>query len=102
MEKAREKSPSPINQALENPDEIIETGLLADCRQLINEAKQADAVAVNIHLTQMYWRIGERIPLVPKLQLGSSMSEAPASQHGKPELPALHSQAGAWERTTGV
>ena len=92
------KSPSPINQALENPAETLETGLLADCRQLINQAKQAAAIAVNIHLTQMYWQI----PLVPKLQLGNSMGEAPASQHGKPELPALRSQAGAWKRATGV
>lgn len=55
------KSRLPINQARENLPETLETGLLADCRQLINEAKQAAAVAVNIHLTQMYWQIGERI-----------------------------------------
>jgi predicted nuclease of restriction endonuclease-like (RecB) superfamily len=55
------KSPPPIKQAIENPAETIETGLLADCRQLINEAKQAAAVAVNIHLSQMYWKMGKRI-----------------------------------------
>jgi len=55
------KSRLPIKHAIENPAETLETGLLADCRQLINEAKQAAAVAVNIHLTQMYWQIGERI-----------------------------------------
>ena len=55
------KIKSPINLSIENPVETLEIGLLVDCRRLINEAKQAAAVAVNIHLTQMYWRIGERI-----------------------------------------
>jgi len=35
--------------------------------------------------------------LVPKLQLGNPDGEAPASRDGKLELPALNSQAGAWE-----
>jgi hypothetical protein len=56
------KSPSPINQSFEKPAETLETGLLADCRQLINEAKQTAAVAVNIHLTQMYWQIPRWFP----------------------------------------
>jgi len=34
---------------------------------------------------------------VPKLQLGNPDDEAPASRDGKLELPALNSQAGAWE-----
>jgi len=34
---------------------------------------------------------------VPKLQLGNPEGEAPASRDGKLELPALNSQAGAWE-----
>ncbi|MGZ8916205.1 MAG: hypothetical protein ACXW1Z_24250 [Methylobacter sp.] len=35
--------------------------------------------------------------LVPKLQLGNPVDEAPASRDGKLELPILNSQAGAWE-----
>lgn len=35
--------------------------LLADLRQLIEQARQAAAVAVNAGLTLMYWRIGQRI-----------------------------------------
>jgi len=35
--------------------------------------------------------------LVPKLLLGNPDGEAPASRDGKLELPALNSQAGAWE-----
>jgi len=35
--------------------------------------------------------------LVPKLQLGNPDREAPASRDRKLELPALNSQAGAWE-----
>ncbi|MEI6334191.1 MAG: hypothetical protein WCS87_06490 [Methylococcaceae bacterium] len=37
------------------------------------------------------------ITLVPKLRLGNPEGEAPASQDRKLELPALNSQAGAWE-----
>ena len=36
-------------------------GLLADLRQLIEQARQAAAVAVNASLTLVYWRIGQRI-----------------------------------------
>jgi predicted nuclease of restriction endonuclease-like (RecB) superfamily len=35
--------------------------LLADVRRLIEEARQQTAVAVNIGLTFLYWRIGERV-----------------------------------------
>ncbi len=35
--------------------------LLAELRQLITEARQSAAVAVNAGLTLMYWRIGQRI-----------------------------------------
>jgi len=35
--------------------------------------------------------------LVPKLQLGNPVDEAPASRDGKLELPSPNSQAGAWE-----
>lgn len=37
------------------------TPLLADLRQLIEEARRSAAVAVNASLTLMYWRIGRRI-----------------------------------------
>ncbi|MEY3759620.1 MAG: hypothetical protein RIR39_1111 [Pseudomonadota bacterium] len=37
------------------------------------------------------------ITLVPKLQLANPADEAPASRDGKLELPALNSQARAWE-----
>ncbi len=36
-------------------------GLLADLRQLIEQARQAAAVAVNAGLSLMYWHIGQRI-----------------------------------------
>lgn len=36
-------------------------GLLADLRQVIEQARQAAAVAVNASLSLMYWRIGQRI-----------------------------------------
>jgi hypothetical protein len=46
-------------------------------------------------------RVGTRrsalVARVPKLRLGNPDSEAPASRNGKLELPALNSQAGAWE-----
>ena len=45
-------------------------------------------------------KIAREIPLVPKLQLGNKVGEAPASRDGKLELPVPHSQAGAWERAT--
>jgi predicted nuclease of restriction endonuclease-like (RecB) superfamily len=35
--------------------------LLADVRQLIHEAQRAAAVAVNVSLTMLYWRVGKRI-----------------------------------------
>jgi multidrug efflux system outer membrane protein len=39
----------------------------------------------------------QRNTLVPKLQLGNPVDEAPASRDGNLELPTLNSQAGAWE-----
>ncbi len=39
----------------------LPTGLLADIRALIEQARQQTAVAVNAGLTLMYWRIGQRI-----------------------------------------
>ena len=35
--------------------------LLDDLRRLIAEAKRAAAVAVNVSLTMLYWRVGHRI-----------------------------------------
>ena len=40
---------------------VPSTGLMADLRQLIDEAKRAAAVAVNAGLTMMYWHIGRRV-----------------------------------------
>lgn len=39
----------------------LPTGLLADIRALIEQARQQTTVAVNAGLTLMYWRIGRRI-----------------------------------------
>ncbi|HRC70860.1 MAG TPA: PDDEXK nuclease domain-containing protein, partial [Candidatus Competibacter denitrificans] len=38
-----------------------DTALVAELRQLIDAARQRAATAVNAELTQLYWRIGERI-----------------------------------------
>jgi len=43
-------------------------------------------------------KIAREFPLVPKLQLGNKVGEAPTSRDGKLELPVPHSQAEAWER----
>ena len=37
--------------------------LLADIRRLIAEARRQTAVAVNVGLTILYWRVGKRIHL---------------------------------------
>jgi hypothetical protein len=47
--------------------------------------------------TQRVTAIKLRDTLVPKLQLGNPVSKALALRAGKPELPVLNSQAGAWE-----
>ncbi len=39
----------------------IKTGLISDIRQLIESARSRVAVAVNVELTLLYWRVGERI-----------------------------------------
>ena len=39
----------------------IKTGLISDIRQLIESARSRAAVAVNVELTLLYWRVGERI-----------------------------------------
>lgn len=38
-----------------------DSALLADIRQLIDNARQRAAVAVNAELTLLYWRVGQRI-----------------------------------------
>lgn len=48
-------------EAAAKPAEPNTVPLLADLRQLIDEARRAAAVAVNASLTMMYWRIGQRI-----------------------------------------
>ncbi len=39
----------------------IKTGLISDIRQLIESARGRAAAAVNVELTLLYWRIGQRI-----------------------------------------
>lgn len=39
----------------------LPTALLGDIRQLIDEARKQAAASVNAELTQLYWRIGQRI-----------------------------------------
>ena len=42
-------------------DATVDTGLLGDIQQMIVEAHHTAAVAVNVGLTLLYWRIGQRI-----------------------------------------
>ena len=51
-------------KSLTNPAAVAASdapALLADLRQLIEQARQMAVVAVNANLTLMYWRIGQRI-----------------------------------------
>ena len=41
----------------------LPSGLLKDIRALIEEARQQTAVAVNVGLTLLYWRMGQRIQM---------------------------------------
>lgn len=43
------------------PAEPPAGALLADLRQLIQDARRTAAVAVNMSLTMLYWRVGKRI-----------------------------------------
>ena len=52
------KSASLVNPALNLPDT---SSLLTELRQVIADARQSAAVAVNASLTLMYWRIGQRV-----------------------------------------
>jgi predicted nuclease of restriction endonuclease-like (RecB) superfamily len=76
---------SPRQTPLNNPSvasaQPLAAALLADCRQLIAEAKQSAAVAVNASLTLMYWQIGKRIR---EEILGGERAE-----YGKQILPTL-------------
>ncbi len=71
--------------SLNNPSAASATSmaaaLLADCRQLIDEAKQSATVAVNASLTLMYWHMGKRIR---EEILGGERAE-----YGKEILPTL-------------
>jgi hypothetical protein len=61
------KAPSsrvPATRSASAPTAVGRRGadaLLTDLRQLLDQARQAAAVAVNVSLTMLYWRIGKRI-----------------------------------------
>jgi hypothetical protein len=57
MTKVRSSLPL-ASTALNLPDT---SSLLAELRQVIEDARQSAAVAVNASLTLMYWRIGQRV-----------------------------------------
>ena len=42
-------------------DPILPAEILRDVRQLITDARRQAAVAVNMGLTVLYWRIGKRL-----------------------------------------
>ncbi|MEE7626668.1 HupE/UreJ family protein [Methylobacter sp. Wu8] len=67
----------------------VETGILVSLLLV--------GVALSFPIVPAITAIKLRQTLVPKLQLGNPVSEAPASRSGKLELPAPNSQAGAWE-----
>ena len=58
-------------------------------RVLLGNDDSRTRLASACYVTAIKW--------VPKFQLGNPDDEAPASRDGKLELPALNSQAGAWE-----
>jgi len=58
-------------------------------RVLLGNDDSRTRLAPTCYVTAIKW--------VPKLQHGNPDDEAPASRDGKLELPALNSQAGAWE-----
>jgi len=55
----RDKTPAPVAGMAVNPPDAAP--LLAELRQLIAQARQSAAVAVNASLTLMYWRMGARV-----------------------------------------
>jgi predicted nuclease of restriction endonuclease-like (RecB) superfamily len=75
------KHKTPLNQAGAASVSPLSITLLADCRQLIEDAKQSAAVAVNAGLSMMYWQIGKRIR---EEVLGGERAE-----YGKEILPTL-------------
>jgi hypothetical protein len=42
-------------------DPVLPAEILHDVRQLITDARRQTAVAVNMGLTVLYWRIGKRL-----------------------------------------
>jgi hypothetical protein len=72
---------TPLNNPHSASTTPMAATLLADCRQLIDEAKQSATVAVNASLTLMYWHIGKRIR---EEILGGERAE-----YGKEILPTL-------------
>ncbi len=61
--------------------------LLADLRQMIDEARSAVAVTVNISLTVLYWRVGTRI--------NTEILKGTRAEYGKQILATL-SQTLSW------
>lgn len=58
MAKRKSSSPTKRTRALVGPDN---RALLRDVVDLIRQAREATAVAVNSALVQLYWRVGTRI-----------------------------------------
>ena len=54
----RQPKPRAVPQQAVVPDAAA---LLSDLQRLIDQARQAAALAVNMALTRLYWRIGQRI-----------------------------------------
>lgn len=79
---SKPKSPATNNKAAAVTPMAVT--LLADLRQLIDEAKQTAAVAVNAGLTMMYWHVGKRIR---EEILGGERAE-----YGKEILPTLSTE----------
>ncbi len=55
------KLPRPATRPASPAPASMPDALLADLRQLIQQARQAAAVAVNMSLTMLYWQMGQRI-----------------------------------------
>jgi hypothetical protein len=60
-EKTPIKKGAAVKRTKQEESAVGDNALLGDIRQLIQEARQSAAVAVNAGLTFMYWRIGKRI-----------------------------------------
>ncbi|MGZ5027392.1 MAG: HupE/UreJ family protein [Methylobacter sp.] len=74
----------------------VETGILISL-VMVGIALSFGTTPIVPTLRRILWGINGNLTLVPKLQLGNPGNEALASRDRKLELPALNSQAGAWE-----